>query len=369
MGDRQHLGGVRGRLSVFVTWASLPPVLGAEEVRGWTRTLEGPVALTGATGFIGSHLLETLANAGVPCRVLARDRGRLTPCSGEVEVVVGDLESRAALERLVSGCPVVIHLAGLVRSGRRGSFFDVNHGGTIRLLEAAGRSARGCHFVQVSSQAAVGPCPLVTGKSPGGLPEPVSAYGRSKLAAEESVRNWTAGSWSIVRPPAVYGPRDTDVFQFFRLAVRGWLPLPAGERWVTMGHVSDVVRGILAAASLAPSGQILHLGPPQPLLMTDMVRRLAAAGGLRARAVGVPGVVLRVMGRVGDCLHLLGVHGVALTSDKVRELRARHWTLETGSSLRLLGLTGAVDFDEGAAATWAWYRQQGWLPRGTISPV
>lgn len=352
-----------------MTWSPLPPELGAEEVQGWTRTLTGPVALTGATGFIGSHLLGVLAGSGVRCRVLVRHPGRLAPCGGDVEVITGDLASAGALEGLVSGCQVVIHLAGLVRSGRRKAFYDVNHGGTLRVVEAAGRSAPGCHLVQVSSQAAVGPCPLVSGKSPGELPAPVSNYGRSKLAAEEAVRTWTAGSWSIVRPPAVYGPRDTDVFQFFRFAVRGWLPVPRGERWVTMGHVSDVVRGILATASLRPGGQVVHLGAPKPLLMTDLVQRLAAAGGLRARVVGVPGWVLRVMGRAGDGLHALGIRGVALTSDKVRELCARHWTLETESSLRLLGLNGTVDFDVGAAATWAWYRQHGWLPRGTISPV
>lgn len=352
-----------------MTWRHLPPVVDAREAAALGARLRSPVAVTGCTGFIGSHVLEAISSAGVPCRVLARDPRRVPVSGANVEVVVGGLDDRSALERLVSGCPIVLHLAGAVRAGRAEVFDRVNRVGTENLLTAAAHTSPGCRMVLVSSQAAAGPSPSPAGRRPEDVPAPVSAYGRSKLAAEELVRRWGAGDWTIVRPPAVYGPRDVDVFQFFRLASRGIVPLPAGERWVTMAHVADVLRGVLSTAAGGVDGRVLHLGHPEAMTMDDLVTRLARAGGVRVRTLRVPVWVLRGAGRVGDLLQLLGWSSVAMTSDKARELSARHWSFETASSLDALGIGGAVPFSEGAAETWAWYRANQWLPRGTIAPV
>jgi nucleoside-diphosphate-sugar epimerase len=194
---------------------------------------------------------------------------------------------------------------------------------------------------------------------------PVSAYGRSKLASERAARG--SGRWVIVRPPAIYGPRDTDVLQFFRLAARGIVPLPAGERWVTTAFVSDVVRALFAAGSGDLLGGVLHVGDPGPLTMRALIGELAAAGGVRARVIAVPAALLRGAGLVGDLLQRLGARGVALTSDKAGELLARHWTARTEESMRRLGVAGSVPFAVGAAATWSWYRAHDWLPRAKIA--
>lgn len=350
-------------------WRELPPEISIREAQTLTDELPRPVAVTGATGFIGSHVLETLVRAGVPCRVLVRDPARLKVGAHGVQVVAGDLETTPALERLTAGCPVLLHLAGVVRAARAESFDRANRLGTETVIAAAARTSPACRVVLVSSQAAVGPSPTPQGRMPEDGANPVSAYGRSKLAAEAAVRKWTGGNWAIVRPPAVYGPRDVDVLQFFRLAAKGLVPVPSGERWVTMAHVSDVVRGVLLAAAPSCDRQAVQLGHPEPLLMTDLVRRLSKAGSVRARMVRVPPGIVRLAGWGGDLLHVLGMRGVAMTSDKARELLARHWTMDTAGSLAMLGLDGAVPFEQGAASTWAWYRTAGWLPRGTIPPV
>lgn len=349
-------------------WRDLPPTIDADEARELTADVPRPVAVTGATGFIGSHVLDVLALARVPCRVLARDPGRLRVSAETIEVVTGDLESPKALEQLIAGCPVVVHLAGVVRAGRPTVFDRVNRQGTEAVL-AATRSNPRCHVVLVSSQAAAGPSPSSAGRSPEDPATPVSAYGRSKLAAEELVRRRSGSAWTIVRPPAVYGPRDVDVFQFFRLAARGVVPVPAGERWVTMAHVTDVVRGTLRASSGLAAREVLHLGHPTPMTIRELVRRLAEAGGVRVRVLSLPPWVVRVAGLSGNLLQFMGRRSVAMTSDKARELLARHWTLETEGSMAALGLDGAVPFAAGAAAAWDWYRAEGWLHRGTIPPV
>lgn len=348
------------------SFEELPPELGADELTGLVRGVAPPVALTGATGFVGSHLLDALRLAGVPRRVLVRGAGRLGGGrSGEEVVVAGSLEDDTALRALVRGAGTVLHVAGLVRAGRAADFERANVGGTARMLVAMAAAAPAARMVYVSSLAAAGPSATPSGRAPGEPPAPISAYGRSKLKGEEEVRGW-GGGWVIVRPPAIYGPRDKDVMQFFKLAARGVVPLPAGERWVTVAHVADVVRAVLAACGRG-AGQVFHLGEPSPRRLDELITTLARAGDLRTpRLVSVPGVLLRAAGLAGDVLQRLGARGVAMTSDKAGELLARHWTAATASSLAALGLTGFVPFERGARTTWAWYRQHGWVSRGTI---
>jgi len=342
-----------------VSWEGAVPASLARAALQAAAALEQPVALTGATGFVGSHLLEVLRGSGCRVRVLARDPGKLPP--GVEEVAVGDLEDEQVLATLVSGCATVLHVAGLVRASREELFFAANAAGTAKLVEAASRAGRP-RLVYVSSLAAAGPSPTPQGKAPEDPAMPISAYGRSKLAGEQAVRSYT-GPWVILRPPAIYGPRDRDVFTFFQLASRGFVPFPRGERYLTVAFVGDVVLAILRAAVADVVGKVLHLGEPEPYAMGRLLELLIAAGEVRARRVPLPGWVFRLAGIVGDGLHVLGFRQVAMTSDKARELLARHWAARTAESLAALGVPPPVTFFQGARYSWGWYRQEGWLPR------
>ncbi len=351
---------------VATRWRELPTAIGADELARWCPRIPTPLAVTGGTGFVGSHLLEALRSAGVGARVLVRDPSRLAAGLGSgFEVVRGDLDDRGALDELVSGCGAVAHLAGLVRAPSAARFDHVNRAGTETLVAALNERSPAARLVHLSSLAAAGPSGDPSGRGPEEPPCPVSAYGRSKLAGEAAARAYR-GRLVVLRPPAVYGPRDTDVFQFFRLAGFGLVPLPAGERSITVAYVADVVRAILAALAGAAEGRTLHLGEPSPRTTRSLVRVLAEAGGVRARCVPVPAFAVRAAGLGGDLLQRLGVRGMAMTSDKARELLARHWSARTAESLAALGLDGFVPFGTGAARTWAWYRDNGWLARATI---
>ena len=347
------------------SWQDLPVEIAPEELQRLTGGMQGPVAVTGATGFVGSHLAAALVRAGLRPRLLVRDPGRLDRgLTGHAELVKGSLEDDAALAALVTGCGTVFHLAGVVRAGSAAVFDRANRVGTERLVAACRSRAAAAGFVHVSSLASAGPSPEPGGRSPEDTPAPTSAYGRSKLASERAARE--ARKWVVVRPPAIFGPRDTDVLHFFRLASRGLVPLPAGDRWVTTAYVADVVRALLAAGSGGVWGRVLHVGDPRAMTMRALIAALAEAGGVRARVVEVPAVLLRAAGRVGDLLQGIGARGVALTSDKARELLARHWTARTEESMRRLGVAGSAPFGSAATATWAWYRERGWLPRAKI---
>jgi nucleoside-diphosphate-sugar epimerase len=338
------------------------PLVPPAAVAHWLAAAPQPTAVTGGTGFVGSHLVETLCAAGLRPRVLVRDAAAPRWIAGApVEWVAGDLEDREALRRLVAGAGVVFHLAGVLRAASAADFDLGNRAGTAAVVSAVREHAPGARIVHVSSLAAAGPSPLPSGLGPECEPAPVSWYGRSKLAAERELRDG-AGSvrWTILRPPAIYGPRDSDVFEFFRMAARGLVALPAGERWLTVAWVGDVVRAVVAA-SAAPPASISHLGDPEPVRLEELVRELAGAGGVRARIAHLPTAIVTAAGAVGSALQSLGWRRLPLTADKARELLARHWTARTADSLAALGLVETMPFREGAERTWSWYRARGWL--------
>ncbi len=348
-------------------WKVLPVEIGSDELASWCPRIAPPVAVTGATGFIGSHLVDALLAGGIRPRLLVRDPARLDdrPHSSS-DVVRGDLEDAPALRKLVAGCGTVLHLAGLVRADGEARFDRANRLGTANLVAALGEAAPRARLVHVSSLAASGPASDPAGRAPEDEPRPASAYGRSKLAGEAEARRHP-GPWAILRPPAVYGPRDIDVLQFFKLASWGVVPIPSGERWVTVVFVADAVRAVLATAAGAAERRILHLGETEPRTMASLIGVLADAGGVRARVVRVPPALVRALGLGGDLLQRLGRRDVAMTSDKARELLARHWSSRTAGSLAALELPGFVPMPEGAARTWAWYRDRGWVrPRAKM---
>jgi len=346
-------------------WRALPAALSREELALWCSSIPGPVAVTGGTGFIGSHVVGALVDGGVPLRLLVRDPGKISGRAGAAEVVAGDLNREGALSRLLSGCRGVVHLAGLVRSASPAAFDLANRAGTERLVETLAGTSPDARLVYLSSLAAIGPSPDPGGVGPEAPPRPVSAYGRSKLAGEAAVRAHP-GVWVILRPPTTYGPRETDVLQFFRLVALGLVPYPRGERFVTVAYVADVVRAVLAALAGAGDRRTVHLGAPAPGSLRGMLEIIAETGGLTIRALPLPALAVRAVALGGDVLHLLGVRRVTLTSDKARELLARHWVARTEDSLRALGLAGTVPLRDGFAATWAWYRDAGWVPHAKI---
>jgi len=339
------------------------PLVAPLDVAAWIDSMTQPVALTGGTGFVGSHLVDTLCSAGLRPRVLVRDADKPRWIAGvEADWIEGSLEDPEPLRRLVEGAGTVIHLAGVLRAGRESEFDDGNRRGTANLVVAIRGVAPDVHMVHVSSLAAVGPSPEPEGMAPGDPAAPISAYGRSKLGGETEVAALGDSiSWCILRPPGVYGPRDTDIFEFFKMASKGLAAIPAGERWLTMAFVADVVRAILAAAAGGTHRQIYHLGEPSPQRLEDIFNRLAEAGGCHVRVFQVPSGVIQAAGAAGSVLQRLGWRRLPLTLDKTKELLASHWTAQTASSLEALGLGSGTLFADGAATTWRWYRLKRWV--------
>ena len=240
--------------------------------------------VTGATGFVGSHLAAALVERGDTVVCLARrpEQAAFIASLGAL-VAPGALEDGAALSAALSDAEVVYHVAGLTAAPSEQAFLEVNEAGTRRLIEAAHRAAPHLQrFVYVSSIAAVGPAPRGGRLAEDAPCRPVTAYGRSKLAGEAVVRRSPALPWSIVRPGVVYGPRDRELLRLFRITRLGFAPVfGLGHQQVSIVHVVDLAEAIVRAA-LEPRalGQTYHVAHPTPVTQ----RELAMAVGRAAAA-------------------------------------------------------------------------------------
>ena len=320
------------------------------------------VLVTGATGFVGGHLAEALRRRGDEVTVLARSARKaeaLRPLG--VLVVEGDLHRTAALAQAVEGQDVVYHVAGMVAARDEAAFLQANRDGTRNLVAAA--EARGRpRFVFVSSLAAAGPAPRgrpLDGTEP---PRPVTAYGRSKLAAEQVV---TASSlpWTIVRPPTVYGPRDREVLKVFRLARLGVAPVFGdGSQELSAVHGADLADALVAAGTApAAAARVYHACHPEVFTSGHFVRAIAAAMGRTVRLVGLPAGVARPLLGITELAARVAHRPTILTRDKANEFFQSAWTADPTALMHDTGWRAKHDLGAGLADTYQWYRSAGWL--------
>jgi nucleoside-diphosphate-sugar epimerase len=318
--------------------------------------------VTGATGFVGSHLTEALRRRGHEVTALARSAAKaaaLAPLG--VRVVPGDLHDRAALERAVDGQDVVYHVAGIVAARREADFLAANRDGTRHLVEAVERAGAE-RFVLVSSMAAAGPAtrgsPLL-GDEP---PRPVTAYGRSKLAGEQAV---TASglAWTILRPPLVYGPRDPEVLKVFRLARLGIAPvLGDGSQELSAVHGADLADALAETAlSAAAVRRVYYPCHPEIFTGADMAREIGRVMGRSPALFRVPAPIGRGILMVTGAAARLAGQATILTADKANEFFQPAWTGDPAPLTRDTGWHAARDLRTGLEDTYRWYRAAGWL--------
>jgi dihydroflavonol-4-reductase len=318
--------------------------------------------VTGGTGFVGSHLVEALRRSSVEVTILARSPSKAAGLAAQgVQVVTGDLHDAAGVERAVQGQDVIYHVAGVVAAADEAEFLRANRDGTRHLLAAAERrgSAR---FVLVSSLAACGPAPRGTPLSGGEPPRPVTAYGRSKLAAEELVRG-SALPWSIIRPPIVYGPRDREVLKVFRLARLGIAPVFGdGTQELSAVHAADLATALMAVATRPTTvGRTYHACHPEVFTSAELGRAVGAAMGRSVVTVRVPPGVGRALLSVTEAAARLSRKPTILTTDKANEFFQLAWTGDPAPLTRDSGWTATRNLQSGLADTYRWYREAGWL--------
>lgn len=316
--------------------------------------------VTGATGFIGSHLVEELVKKGYDVTCLVRKTSSLKWIDGlKVNLVYGDCEE-GSLADLPDDIDYVFHLAGITKAEREEDFFCVNARGTENLLKAiTARTKRLRRFLYLSSLAAVGPSKDGRPLDETAEPRPVSAYGRSKLEGELiTLRYGEELPITIIRPPAVYGPRDRDFFIFFKMLKKGFYPY-WGKCYYSMLYVEDLVRGmILVAESEDAVGKTYFLSDGEIYTNDEIVSEIVRILNSKVLRVRVPLSVFSVLLGFGSMLK----KGTSIINrDKLREIRFSHWLCDSTRAVRETGFSPKVRIKEGIKWTADWYRIHQWI--------
>ncbi len=327
--------------------------------------------VTGASGFVGSTLCAELLRRGVETQALMRKTSSLSNLgSAKVLPVEGDLRNPEALENAVKDADLIFHVAGVVAALSREDFFAANSEGTRNLLLAVKKSGRKLHrFVYVSSLAAAGPSTAERPGIEGDECRPVSDYGASKLGGEREVLAFKDEfPVCIVRPPAVYGPRDKGVMTFFQAVNKGILPVlgmknPDPRRY-SFVHVDDLVQAIVLAG-LKPemkSGEIFYASGDGFYSWEEAMRLIAKGLGKPSNfTVRRPIPVMKLA--AAACTGVSKVSGKVLpfSLDKIKEIEAAAWSCSNEKAKKELGFKPYWSLEKGFEQTAAWYKENGWL--------
>jgi nucleoside-diphosphate-sugar epimerase len=249
--------------------------------------------VTGATGFIGSHLVEALLQRGDQVRCLLRILSDLKWLEGlPIEVVQGNCNDKSSLKGAVTGVDQLFHLAGVTKAVDEKTYFEVNAYGTENLVQACLEHNPSLQkFIYLSSQAAAGPCQNGGQKKETDLCEPVSPYGQSKRMGENlALAHAQEVPLLILRPSAVYGPRDRDIYAFFRLLSKKIKPcFYSQEQRISLCFVDDIVQAILLASERKEGiGEIFFLSDGKDYLMEEVSDTFASAMGVNPVCIRLP---------------------------------------------------------------------------------
>jgi dihydroflavonol-4-reductase len=332
--------------------------------------LSGPISrtvlVTGANGFVGSNLVRDLIANGHHVKALIRPRSDRSLVSDlSLEWIEGDLDNTDALASGCQDADWIVHVAGRVNAPDAEAFNHANHVGTANLMEVAFRCAPQLQrFVYISSLAAGGPSQSGNPRQEDDADHPVSDYGHSKLAGERAAMSFSDRLPVVsLRPPAVYGPGDSEILGFFKTV--SWHLKPVFGRSpakLSMVHVDDLVAGInCALVSPEAPGEVFYIAEEQLYTISDLLDIMQAALDTWAIRIRLPGPVLLGIATLSEWAGRFGGFTPSLNRNRAKDFLQKDWTCSVAKAQRRLGFQSSVSFVQGAEKTVAWYRAKGWL--------
>lgn len=322
--------------------------------------------VTGATGFVGSHLVDKLIEKGIEPYCLRRKTSNIKWLEGKpVKFVDGDLFSNEVLEDVIKDMDYVFHVAGVVKSKNKEGYVKGNQLATKNLVEITRKVNPGIKkFVHISSLAVCGPTPTDEPLTEEYEPKPMTTYGVTKLAAEHEVMKYKDEmNVTIIRPPAVYGPRDTEIFIYFQTFKKGLNSLIGfGEKYLTLSYVKELVDGIILAAEKdASNGQIYFIGSDKPYNWDEIGSTTSLILGNRSLKLRLPHFFVFSVGYMAEFFGKVANKAVTLNVEKVKDITAARWVCSNEKAKRELGYNPTISLEEGFRETVDWYKMEGWL--------
>jgi len=319
--------------------------------------------VVGASGFIGSHLVDTLLGEGRSVRVLLRPSSSLKWLpENDIEVVRISPWNEEVYSSALHGVDTAYLVAGVTHAVSRAAFFDFHSRATTDMLTAASRAETPPRRTIIfSSLAAVGPSHTGTPLIESDEPHPVSWYGESKLEQERIALSFKETLHiTILRPPAVYGPRDKDLLHFFTIIKRGVFPAPGGGIGMqSLTHVDDIVRGTLRAAQAdIPSGRTYFISTHEIVTWNELARYVAEYFAVSPLRLPFPMWIVPFMGQMAQWISRITGKRYPLDRNKAMEGRHLHWVCSSARAHEELGFTASVPLTHGIVETLNWYRQQ-----------
>jgi nucleoside-diphosphate-sugar epimerase len=325
------------------------------------------VLLTGASGFVGSHILDSLRVRGVATAIILRpdsNRRLIESHLSHVTVRTGSLNDPESLGTAMQDVTHVIHCAGCTKALRVSEFYEVNQIGTRHVVEAVNRqSERIQRLVHISSLAAGGPASQARPACEDDPPHPVSEYGRSKLAGEEEVRSACKPDYVILRPPAAYGPCDTGFLPLFKAVKKHVLPrFGGGRQQLSLVFAKDLAEAAVTCLTHpAAAGKTFYTASPEVLTALALADEIAHQMGTWTLPLPLPTAALWPLCCFQEAVSRLTGKPNLLSRQKYAELRAPGWVCDPSRLRRELGFVCATTLKNGITETLAWYQQQGRL--------
>lgn len=324
------------------------------------------ILITGANGFVGSHLTEALLARGYRVRCMVRRTSNLTFIHDlPVEWAYADVRDTEGLRQACVGVDAVCHCAALTRALDEETFFRTNTEGSLTLAQVAIETSPHLQrFLFVSSQAAAGPSrgenDILDESRP---PQPITWYGKSKWAAEQALSAMSDRlPLTIVRPSAVFGPRDRDFFAYFALVRRGLqLQLGRDERWLSLVYAHDLVKLLVLALEHTDSVGQTYFGCTQIHSYAELSEAIAKAFDKRPLRITLPEAMLTPMALWSKVQGRLTGKPALLNDQRILDMRQLYWLCTAEKAQRELGFVPQYDLETAVRETADWYQKNGWL--------
>lgn len=322
------------------------------------------VLVTGGNGFIGSYLAERHAQRGDDVTALVREKSDLSNLKDcKVHLVKGDICERGSLRPVVEGMDFIYHAAATKFALDGGDYYRINHLGTRNLLEVVSEAKSGLKgFVYISSLAAAGPSMDGRPVTERDEPHPITHYGKSKLLGEREVlRLQDRIPAVIVRPAAVYGPRERDIYNYFKWAKKGISARPTGDSQLSLCYVVDLVEGILLAGEKGKKGEIYFIADERVYSWDEVDTVVSSILGKTLFRIKIPHFLIPLLGFAFNTWGKMTNRPAVLNSEKLKEISQPYWLCDVSKAKEELGFTSGHSLVEGIRETITWYEKEHWL--------